>query len=76
LRQQQPVEKKHAHRREGKHRIPVTGPALLAVGLGTDEPVDHPLDSPVSGIGVHPGHVVAERNVQHDDEQDHDENLQ
>ena len=68
--QQQPVQEQDADRREGQQREAVIRPPLPIVGLRADQAVDHPLHAPVPGVGIHPGHVVAQGNMKDDDEQD------
>jgi hypothetical protein len=44
--------------------------------LDTQQSVNRGLDAPVPGVGVHLGHVIAEGNVQADDERDDRGDLQ
>src|ERR1700750_2171564 len=47
-----------------------TGPSLPVLGRHTDQLVDQFFHPPVRGAGVHPGQVVAQRHVQHEQDDD------
>ena len=69
LHQQQPVQEQHADGGECQHRSPVLRPPLPVVGLSPDQPVDQLFNAPMPGVGIDPGHVVAQWHMQ-----DHQEN--
>jgi hypothetical protein len=75
----QPLQQVEEHDRdsgEAQHTGGVGGPALIGVGVHPNHPVDHPLDAQVGLCGVDPGHVVAKRLVDRDEDHEEEGNLQ